>query len=190
MGPSACSLLSYCIVSAARCAVLEQVSSLPLHTPSHPIPLGAPLLLCTDSRPASSSVFLSPSILPPTSPRIARPPLSRPSSLALPRYNSCSFHCELGEPPNSPVNRPREATIVKPPPRVEILWNFISVLFRCYRDERASLQRHDISLRQRISEYDLHNRIIRQSLSCHITNVFINQLRFCMRNNIGITEIC
>ena len=29
-GPSACSLLSYCIVSAARCAVLEQVSSLPL----------------------------------------------------------------------------------------------------------------------------------------------------------------
>lgn len=32
------------------------------------------------------------------------------------RFNSCSFHCTLGEPPNSPVNRPREATIVKPSP--------------------------------------------------------------------------
>lgn len=27
-------------------------------------------------------------------------------------FSSCSFHCVLGEPPNSPVNR-REATIVK-----------------------------------------------------------------------------
>lgn len=35
---------------------------------------------------------------------------ARPSSFALPRFNSCS-----AKPPNSPVNRPREATIVKPP---------------------------------------------------------------------------
>lgn len=97
-----------------------------------------------------------------------------------PATTSCSFHRALGEPPNLPVNRPREATIVEPPLLVEILWNFISALFCCYRDERASLQRRGISVRQRISGYDLHNRIIRRSLYRHITNVlFINQLCLC-----------
>lgn len=56
---------------------------------------------------------------------------ARPSSLALPRFNS--FHCALGEPPNSPVNRPREATIVKPPLRrniVEFYQRAVSLLPR------------------------------------------------------------
>ena len=173
-GPSACSLLSYCIVSAARCAVLEQVSSLPL-------PRFIPSLCCCSF--VRTLVLLRHRYF-------SLPPLSflqhllalraRPSSLSLlvpPRFNSCSFHCAHGEPPNSPVNRPREATSSSS--------KYCGILSaRCFLATVTNARRYKAVVflwATYISGYDLHNRIIRQSSYRYITNVlFINQLRLCM----------
>lgn len=119
-------------------------------------------------------ISLSSSILPPTSPCIARSTLfSRPSSLQLVLFSlrarrTAELACKSST---------REATSSSS--------KYCGILLaRCFVATVTNARRYKAAVflwGTYISGYDLHNRIIRQNLYCYITNVlFINQLRFCM----------